>query len=132
MGGNKLSLPVDKRIVIIGGGYGGASAGSKLLKDNHPNFTLIDGREAMHHNVASGRASLQKGNLLLLLPGYDPITRSFVAGGKRHFVLIMQPVYICVCVCACINIYIYIYMYIYIYIYIHICVCVCVCVCVCA
>lgn len=65
MGGNKLSLPADKRIVIVGGGYGGATFGSKLLKENHPNFTLIDGREAMHHNIASGRAALDTGGCML-------------------------------------------------------------------
>ena len=61
MGGNKLSLPADKRILIIGGGYGGSTLGSKLLKENHPNFTVVDVREAMHHNIATGRASVQKG-----------------------------------------------------------------------
>ena len=65
MGGNKLSLPEDKRIVIVGGGYGGAAVGGRLIKDKHPNFTLIDGREAMHHNVAAGRAALQKGKVHL-------------------------------------------------------------------
>ncbi|KAL4641151.1 apoptosis-inducing factor 2 [Arapaima gigas] len=50
----------DVHVVVIGGGFGGIAAGKQLKSKGIP-FTLIDVRDAFHHNVAALRASVQSG-----------------------------------------------------------------------
>ncbi|KAJ8248472.1 hypothetical protein GJAV_G00242380 [Gymnothorax javanicus] len=58
MGGQ---LSVDNiHVVIVGGGFGGVAAGRQLKSNGIP-FTLIDLRNAFHHNVGALRASVQSG-----------------------------------------------------------------------
>jgi len=53
--GNKITFPADKKIVIVGAGFGGSELGFNLIKSK-AQFTIIDPRDAMHNNMASGRA----------------------------------------------------------------------------
>lgn len=46
--------------MVVGGGFGGIAA-AQHLKSGGLNFTLIDMRDAFHHNVAALRASVQPG-----------------------------------------------------------------------
>ncbi len=67
--GNKASFPVNKRVVVVGAGYGGARLGQNLLKEK-ANFVIIDTRDALHHNMAAVRA--------VAIPGkftYFPFTK---------------------------------------------------------
>uniref|UniRef100_H2YKV7 Ferroptosis suppressor protein 1 n=1 Tax=Ciona savignyi TaxID=51511 RepID=H2YKV7_CIOSA len=59
-------LSPEQHVVIVGGGYGGVRV-AKQLKDRG-NFTLIDPKGAMHHNMAALRAAVE--------PGFSP--RSFI------------------------------------------------------
>ena len=47
-------------VVVVGGGFGGVAAAQQLKYKGIP-FTLIDMRDAFHHNVAALRASVQSG-----------------------------------------------------------------------
>ncbi|XP_071370848.1 ferroptosis suppressor protein 1 isoform X2 [Centroberyx affinis] len=47
-------------VVVVGGGFGGIAAAQEL-KAKQVSFTLVDMREAFHHNVAALRASVQTG-----------------------------------------------------------------------
>ena len=49
----------ETRVVIIGGGYGGIAAANKL-KDQCK-LTLIDARDAFHHNMGAQRSSVETG-----------------------------------------------------------------------
>ena len=51
----------DTRVVVIGGGYGGIAAANKL-KDQCK-LTLIDARDAFHHNMGAQRSSVESGDL---------------------------------------------------------------------
>ena len=62
--GNKISFPSDKRIVVVGAGYGGVQLGNKL-KGASANFLMIDQRDAMHHNMAAVRAVAIPGEYIL-------------------------------------------------------------------
>lgn len=48
-------------VVIVGGGFGGIVAASKLQALNIP-FVLVDMKDSFHHNVAALRASVESGN----------------------------------------------------------------------
>ena len=50
----------DARILVIGGGYGGVAAAVKL-KDKCQ-LTLIDGRDAFHHNMGAQRSAVETGD----------------------------------------------------------------------
>ncbi|XP_070537856.1 ferroptosis suppressor protein 1-like [Ptychodera flava] len=52
-------LPQDLHVVIVGGGPAGLKV-ALMLKGKCP-FTLIDGRDGIHNNVAALRASVQAG-----------------------------------------------------------------------
>ena len=52
---NSHIIPGDKHIVIVGGGYAGATLAARL-KYAEANYTLISARDTMHHNVGSVRA----------------------------------------------------------------------------
>jgi len=71
--GNKISFPSDKKIVVLGAGYGGLALGNQL-KSASANFLLVDQRDAMHHNMAAVRAVAQ--------PGFAPQT---LMPFKPHF-----------------------------------------------
>ncbi|KAM4591813.1 ferroptosis suppressor protein 1 isoform 1-T3 [Odontesthes bonariensis] len=58
--GAQVSSPEGVHVVVVGGGFGGIAAAQKL-KAEGLDFTLIDMRDAFHHNVAALRASVQPG-----------------------------------------------------------------------
>lgn len=58
--GSSVSIDSDVHVVVVGGGFGGIAAAQKL-KSNGIRFTLIDLRDAFHHNVAALRAAVQSG-----------------------------------------------------------------------
>lgn len=58
--GSSLSIDPDVHVVVVGGGFGGIAVAQKL-KSNGISFTLIDLRDAFHHNVAALRAAVQSG-----------------------------------------------------------------------
>ncbi|XP_024153039.1 ferroptosis suppressor protein 1-like [Oryzias melastigma] len=58
--GGQVSIPDGVHVVVVGGGFGGIAAAQKLKSQGVP-FTLIDMREAFHHNLAGLRASVQPG-----------------------------------------------------------------------
>ena len=55
----------ETRVVVVGGGYGGIAA-AKKLKDNCK-LTLIDARDAFHHNMGAQRSSVEAGALRVFL-----------------------------------------------------------------
>lgn len=59
MGAQQSSVN-DVHVVVVGGGFGGITA-AQHLKSQGLKFTLIDMRDAFHHNVAALRASVQPG-----------------------------------------------------------------------
>ncbi|XP_031159523.1 apoptosis-inducing factor 2 [Sander lucioperca] len=59
MGGQVSSLD-GVHVVIVGGGFGGIAA-AQQLKSRQISFTLIDMRDAFHHNVAALRAAVKPG-----------------------------------------------------------------------
>lgn len=58
--GGQVSSVEGVHVVVVGGGFGGIAA-AQHLKSGGLNFTLIDMRDAFHHNVAALRASVQPG-----------------------------------------------------------------------
>ena len=48
-------------MVVVGGGFGGIAA-AQQLKSSGVRFTLIDLKDAFHHNVGALRASVQDGS----------------------------------------------------------------------
>ncbi|XP_062852200.1 apoptosis-inducing factor 2 isoform X1 [Trichomycterus rosablanca] len=56
--GSQLSIDPSVHVVIVGGGFGGITAGQHLKHQGVP-FMLIDPSDAFHHNVAALRASVQ-------------------------------------------------------------------------
>lgn len=51
----------DTHVIIVGGGYGGIGA-AKKLKDQCK-ITLIDARDAFHHNMGAQRSSVESGTV---------------------------------------------------------------------
>ena len=62
---DNLKALKDTRVVVIGGGYGGIAA-AKTLKDQC-HVTLIDARDAFHHNMGAQRSSVESGDVCFLL-----------------------------------------------------------------
>ncbi|XP_008515905.2 ferroptosis suppressor protein 1 isoform X3 [Equus przewalskii] len=59
--GSQVSMDVGAvHVVIVGGGFGGIVAASKLQALNIP-FVLVDMKDSFHHNVAALRASVESG-----------------------------------------------------------------------
>ncbi|KAI3363549.1 hypothetical protein L3Q82_012146 [Scortum barcoo] len=58
--GGQVSSVDGVHVVVVGGGFGGIAA-AQQLKSRGLDFTLIDMRDAFHHNVAALRASVQPG-----------------------------------------------------------------------
>uniref|UniRef100_V9KZU6 Ferroptosis suppressor protein 1 n=1 Tax=Callorhinchus milii TaxID=7868 RepID=V9KZU6_CALMI len=60
--GGKLSVDENVHVVVVGGGFGGIAA-AKQLKCHGVPYTLIDIRDAFHHNPGALRASVESGML---------------------------------------------------------------------
>ncbi|MEQ2192238.1 hypothetical protein XENOCAPTIV_008996 [Xenoophorus captivus] len=60
--GGQVSVPDGVHVVVVGGGFGGIAA-AQQLKCAGISFTLVDLRDAFHHNVAALRASVQPGTV---------------------------------------------------------------------
>ena len=69
----KKKLPVNKHIVIIGGGFAGIKLASELLKFQDANFTLISLRGEFHQNVAGCRAGIEPGRCYILHILYNSV-----------------------------------------------------------
>ena len=81
MGKSSSSLAVPKNsceVVIVGGGYGGIEVAMQL--DNYCIVTLIDPKDAFHHNIAGLRCVVQPSFTRKTLIPYEGILRhgSFV------------------------------------------------------
>lgn len=59
--GGQVSSVEGVHVVVVGGGFGGIAA-AQQLKSRGLSFTLIDMRDAFHHNVAALRASVLPGD----------------------------------------------------------------------
>lgn len=78
--GGSLSVDPDTHVVVVGGGFGGIAA-AQQLKSKGINFTLIDLRDAFHHNPASLRAAVQSGFAKkTFIPFKETFGESFVQG----------------------------------------------------
>ncbi|XP_035029487.2 apoptosis-inducing factor 2 [Hippoglossus stenolepis] len=78
--GGQVSSVDSVHVVVVGGGFGGVAA-AQQLKSRALNFTLIDTRDAFHHNVASLRAAVQPGFAQrTFIPFADTFGDSFVQG----------------------------------------------------
>lgn len=58
--GGAPSFPQDKKVVVVGGGYGGMSM-AVGLKRCKANYTLVDARDSFHHCVGGVRAVVEPG-----------------------------------------------------------------------
>ncbi|XP_067876671.1 ferroptosis suppressor protein 1-like [Heterodontus francisci] len=58
--GGAVSVDESVHVVIVGGGFGGIAAGNQLKSYRVP-FTLIDIKDAFHHNPGALRASVESG-----------------------------------------------------------------------
>ncbi|RXM35801.1 Apoptosis-inducing factor 2 [Acipenser ruthenus] len=58
--GAQLSVDPSVHVVIVGGGFAGIAAARQLKSQGVP-FTLLDLKDAFHHNVGALRASVQSG-----------------------------------------------------------------------
>ncbi|XP_039994266.1 apoptosis-inducing factor 2 [Xiphias gladius] len=80
--GSQESVPQAEgvHVVVVGGGFGGIAAAQQLRSEGL-NFTLIDLRDAFHHNVAALRASVQPGFAQrTFIPYAETFGDSFVQG----------------------------------------------------
>ncbi|XP_077988307.1 ferroptosis suppressor protein 1-like [Glandiceps talaboti] len=57
--GKSVHLTPESHVVIVGGGFGGLGV-AKNLKGK-ANFTVIDGRDGIHYNIAATRAAVEPG-----------------------------------------------------------------------
>ncbi|XP_072881672.1 ferroptosis suppressor protein 1-like isoform X1 [Hemitrygon akajei] len=58
--GGAVSVDETVHVVVVGGGFGGIAAGNQLKSYKIP-FTLIDVKDAFHHNPGALRASVESG-----------------------------------------------------------------------
>ena len=58
--GSGASIPKDKHIVIVGGGFAGATLAKQLQKNNNK-FTLIDPKDVFYQNTAAVRSFVEEG-----------------------------------------------------------------------
>ncbi|XP_026210221.1 apoptosis-inducing factor 2 [Anabas testudineus] len=78
--GSQMSQVEGVHVVVVGGGFGGIAA-AQDLKSRGLDFTLIDMRDAFHHNVAALRASVQPGFAKrTFIPYAETFGDSFVQG----------------------------------------------------
>ncbi|XP_008301611.1 ferroptosis suppressor protein 1 [Stegastes partitus] len=79
MGGQVTSFE-NVHVVVVGGGFGGIAA-AQDLKSRGIKFTLIDMRDAFHHNVGALRASVQPGFAqTTFIPFKETFGESFIQG----------------------------------------------------
>lgn len=81
MGSGGSSLHEDKHVLIIGAGYGGVQLALTLMKKK-ANFTIVDQKECLHHNVAAVRAIIQPGFAKKTVIPYEPTFGSHFRRGK--------------------------------------------------
>lgn len=75
----KRRLPSGSHVVIVGGGYGGLTLADKM--HGKGNYTLIDIRDCMHHNLGSLRAVAEPGfSIKTFLPYFPKYSSSFKQG----------------------------------------------------
>ncbi|XP_029963389.1 ferroptosis suppressor protein 1 [Salarias fasciatus] len=80
MGSQVSSELQDIHVVVVGGGFGGIIAAQRL-KSQNVKFTLIDMRDAFHHNIGALRASVQSGFARrTFIPYAETFGDSFVQG----------------------------------------------------
>ncbi|KAG9344510.1 hypothetical protein JZ751_011180 [Albula glossodonta] len=84
--GSQLSVD-EVHVVIVGGGFGGIAAGQQLKSNGIP-FTLIDLRNAFHHNVAALRASVQSS---FAQQTFIPFQETFGASFRQGRVVGVDP-----------------------------------------
>ncbi|XP_015232999.1 PREDICTED: apoptosis-inducing factor 2 [Cyprinodon variegatus] len=78
--GGQVSVPEGVHVVVVGGGFGGIAA-AQQLKSAGVSFTLVDMRDAFHHNVAALRASVEPGFAQrTFIPYAETFGSSFVQG----------------------------------------------------
>lgn len=82
----KRHLPTGSHVVIVGGGYGGLSLADKM--HGKGNYTLIDVRDHMHHNLASLRAAAEPGFTIKTFLPYRP---KFSNNFKQGKVVAVDP-----------------------------------------
>ncbi|PFX32455.1 apoptosis-inducing factor 2-like [Stylophora pistillata] len=70
----------DTHVVVVGGGYGGIAA-AKKLKDQCK-VTLIDARDAFHHNMGAQRSSVESGFAKKCFISYGPTFGESFKQGK--------------------------------------------------
>uniref|UniRef100_A0A8C7WZ98 Ferroptosis suppressor protein 1 n=1 Tax=Oryzias sinensis TaxID=183150 RepID=A0A8C7WZ98_9TELE len=82
--GGQVSIPEGVHVVVVGGGFAGIAAARQLKSRGVP-FTLIDIKEAFHHNLAALRASVQPGFAQrTFIPFAKTFGSSFVQGRVEH------------------------------------------------
>ena len=62
MGSSVNYIPEDVHFVIIGAGYAGIAV-ARALRDTGAKFTIINEKDAFHHNIGAVRAAAVKGML---------------------------------------------------------------------
>ena len=55
--GSSASVPKDKKVVVVGGGYAGTSFALKLIQAG-ADVTLIDPKDYFFHNIGTVRAAV--------------------------------------------------------------------------
>ncbi|XP_048863909.1 apoptosis-inducing factor 2 [Brienomyrus brachyistius] len=80
--GGQVSIEGDVHVVVVGGGFAGIAAGQQLKSMGIP-FTLIDVRDAFHHNIAALRASVQSG---FALQTFIPYSETFGSSFRQGLV----------------------------------------------
>uniref|UniRef100_A0A3P9H3V6 Ferroptosis suppressor protein 1 n=1 Tax=Oryzias latipes TaxID=8090 RepID=A0A3P9H3V6_ORYLA len=81
--GGQVSIPEGVHVVVVGGGFAGIAAARQLKSRGVP-FTLIDMKEAFHHNLAALRASVQPFAQRTFIPFAKTFGSSFVQGRVEH------------------------------------------------
>ncbi|GCB59834.1 hypothetical protein scyTo_0010993, partial [Scyliorhinus torazame] len=92
--GGTVSVDGSVHVVIVGGGFGGIAAGNHLKSYSIP-FTLIDMKDAFHHNPGALRASVESGFAKkTLIPFAKTFAKNFKQGkvididlGKQDVIL---------------------------------------------
>ncbi|XP_059928947.1 apoptosis-inducing factor 2 isoform X2 [Gadus macrocephalus] len=85
--GAQGSVPEGVHVVVIGGGFGGIAA-AQQLKSSGVTFTLIDLKDAFHHNVGALRASVQDG---FAQKTFIPYAETFGESFTQGRVVLVEP-----------------------------------------
>ena len=128
--GGQVSTPEGIHVVVVGGGFGGIAA-AQQLKAEGLDFTLIDVRDAFHHNVAALRASVQPGSylsiyLFIYLSIYlfiylfiDLFIHLFIYLLIYLFIYVLIYLFIYLCIYLFMYLFIYLSIYVLIYLFIY-------------